>query len=131
MPSLPTGIIEALIHPNYGSLTFDTGLPLTHGLAQIKRIRGPINVDAFGIKFDFFTIPAAFGWTQQVHKDYEVPIAEWAAVYTILSGGTVYGPSQVLTHEGEIYYFDQILPTRIDVWVQVGCTIIPSWCWTL
>jgi hypothetical protein len=131
MPSLPTGIITQLVHPPYGTLTFDTHSALTYGLTSIQRIRGPVNVDAFGISFSFFTIPAAFGWTQQVHKDYEIPICEWVPAYTILSGGTVYGPSEVLTHEGDIYYFDQLLPTRIDVWVQVGCVVIPKWCWTL
>ncbi len=131
MPTLPTGIISGLFHPPYGTLSFDTSLPLTAGVTQIQRIRFPLTVDAFGISFSFFTIPAAFGWSQQVHKDYELAICEFVPVYTILGGSIVYGASQVLNHEGDIYYFDQLLPTRVDVWVQIGCTVIPRWCWTL
>jgi hypothetical protein len=124
MPPSPTTVVGALEHPPYGILTRETLGPLTAGLTTVHRTRGPIGVDAFGVSFDFFTIPAAFGSTQQVHLDYEVPIVEFAPLYTMLDGHQVYGHSQVLTHEGDLYFFDQLLPTQVDVWVQVGCTVI-------
>ena len=127
MPQVPQGVITFLEHPPYGLLSRETLGPLTAGLSTIHRTRGPVGVDAFGISFDFFSVPIAFGRTQQVHLDYEVPIVEFAPLYTMFDGHQVYGPSQVLTHEGDLLFFDQLLPTQIDVWVQVGCTVIVFW----
>lgn len=127
MVQVPSGIISQLPHPPYGFLGRETGFSLAAGVTQIQRIRGPVTVDAFGISFSFFTVPAAFGWKQQVHKDYELVIVEFAPLYTLFDGHSVYGPAQQVTHEGDIYYFDQLLPTRIDVWVQVGCVVTQYW----
>jgi hypothetical protein len=125
MPQIPSGIIGALSHPPYGLLSRETLGPLTAGVTTIVRTRGPINVDAFGMSFSFFTIPAAFGSEQRVHLDYEVPIVEFAPLYTMFDGHTVYGDTVTLFHEGDLLFFDQLFPTQIDVWVQVGCTVIP------
>lgn len=126
MVQVPTGIITALQHPPYGVLSKETGPTLTTGLWQLQRIRGPVNFDAFGISFSFFTVPTRFGYVQRVHKDYEVPIAAWAPLYTIFTGQDVYGPTQYVTHEGDLLYLDQLFPKRVDVWVQVGCTVVVS-----
>jgi len=127
MPQVPSGVIGILEHPPYGVLSRETGFTLTAGVTQIQRIRGPVNVDAFGLSFSFVTIPAKFGRTQQVHLDYELPIVEFAPLYTMFDGHQVYGPSQVLTHEGDLLFLDQLFPTRIDVWVQVGCAVTQFW----
>ena len=123
MVQVPTGIISQLEHPPYGALTRETGPTLTTGLWQIQRIRGPVNFDAFGVSYSFITIPTRFGYSQRVHKDYEVPIVALAPLYTMFDGHDVYGPTQYLTHEGDLIYLDQLLPKRVDVWVQVGCTV--------
>jgi len=127
MPQLPSGVITAVEHPPYGVLTREFAFNLTAGVTQVQRIRGPINVDAFGLSFSFITIPAAFGSTQAIHKDYEPPIVEIAPVYTLFDGHTVYGPSQVLHHDGDLLFLDQLFPTRVDVWVQVGCLVSQFW----
>ena len=127
MVQVPSGVIGLLAHPPYGLLTREVGFTLTAGLTQIQRIRGPVTVDAFGLSFSFFTIPAKFGRTQQVNLDYEVPIVEFAPVYTLFDGNQIQGPSTLLTHEGDILYFDQLLPTHINVWVQVGCVVVQYW----
>jgi len=124
---VPSGIIGLLSHPPYGLLTREIGFTLTAGLTQIQRIRGPVLVDAFGVSFSFFTVPIKFGRTQQVNLDYEVPIVEFAPVYTLFDGNQIQGPPTVLTHEGDILYFDQLLPTHVNVWVQVGCVVVQYW----
>jgi len=127
MPQVPSGVIGVLEHPPYGVLQREFAFNLTAGVTQVQRIRGPINVDAFGLSFSFITIPAKFGFTQQVHKDYEVPIVEMAPLYTMFDGHTVYGPTVTLTHEGDLIFLDQLFPTRVDVWVQVGCLVSQYW----
>lgn len=126
MVQVPTGIITALYHPPYGVLSKETGPTLTTGQWQIQRVRGPVSFDAFGISLSFFTIPTQFGYRQTIHKDYEVPIVVWAPLYTIFTGQDVYGPAQYVYHEGDLLYLDQLFPKRVDVWVQVGCTIVLS-----
>jgi hypothetical protein len=125
MVQVPSGIITALSHPPYGVLTREALGSLTAGVTTIQRVRGPIGVDGFGMSFSFFTVPAAFGSTQQIHLDYEHVIVEFAPVYTMFDTHQVYGPSVQLTHEGDLYWFDQLFPTRIEVFVQVGCVVIP------
>lgn len=124
MVQVPTGIISQLVHPPYGVMSRETGPTLTAGLYQVQRIRGPINFDAFGLSFSFFTIPSEFGYSQKVTKDYEVPIVSFAPLYTLLDGHDVYGPQTDVHHEGDLLYLDQLFPTRVDVWVQVGCTVV-------
>jgi len=127
MVQVPSGIITSLEHPPYGVLSREFAFNLTAGVTQVQRIRGPVNVDAFGLSFSFVTIPAAFGFTQQIHKDYEEPIVEVAPLYTLFDGHTFYGPTQVLHHEGDMLFLDQLFPTRVDVWVQVGCVVAQYW----
>jgi len=127
VPQLPSGVITAVEHPPYGVLTREFAFNLTSGVTQVQRIRGPVNVDAFGLSFSFITVPAAFGYTQRIHKDYEIPIVQVAPLYTLFDGHGLYGPIQELTHEGDIVYLDQLFPTRVDVWVQVGCLVAQYW----
>ena len=127
MVQVPSGIISALAHPPYGVISRETGLTLTHGLWHCQRIRGPVKVDAFGMSFSFVTIPAAFGSTPALHVDYEEPIVWFAPVYTLFDGHDVYGPTTEITHEGDLYFLDQLFPTKVDVFVQVGCTVTQFW----
>jgi hypothetical protein len=123
MAQPPVGIITALFHPPYGVLQRELGPTLTTGVYQIQRARPGTGLDAFGLSFSFITVPAQFGFTDRVHRDYEVPIVQVAPVYTMLDGHEVFGNTVDLVHEGDLLFFDQLLPTRADVWVQVGCTV--------
>jgi len=122
---VPSGIISALAHPPYRLLTRETEPALSTGLYTLQRIRGPVNVDAFGITFSFFTIPAAFGYADRVKRSYEEPICSFAAEYMLLDGSFVLESETVIHHEGELYFFSGLFPNKVYVWVQVGCTVIP------
>ena len=124
MVQVPQGVVQLIAQPPFGILRRETLGPLTAGLSSVQRVRGPIGVDAFGISFSFFTIPAAFGWTDGVVKVYEERILQWAPIYTDLTGHDFVGGIYDLHQEGELLFFPQALPTRIDVSVQVGCTVI-------
>jgi len=100
---------------------------IDHTTANIGRIRGPVNVDAFGISFDFFTIPAAFGYSSGITKRYELTILQFAPLYTDLSGHTFHSQITDVNEEGLYFYFEDLFPTRIDIHVTVGCVVIPYW----
>jgi len=124
MPQVPQGVVQLIAAPPFGILSRETLGPLGPGLSTIHRTRGPIGVDAFGISFSFFTIPAAFGSSIGVVTEYEERIVQWSAVYTDLGGHSFISTPVDVFHEGEYYFFQQALPSSILVDVQVGCTVI-------
>jgi hypothetical protein len=125
MVQVPSGIITGLAHPPYQLLQRETAPALSTGLYTVTRTRGPIGVDAFGITFSFFTVPAAFGHTDTAVLNYEEPICSFAAEYKLLDGGFVLEPETMIHHEGGLYFFSGLFPNKLYVWVQVGCTVIP------
>jgi microsomal dipeptidase-like Zn-dependent dipeptidase len=127
MPSVPQGVVQLFAHPPFGILSRETHASIDHTTANIQRIRGPVNVDAFGISFDFFTIPAAFGWTEGLVKRYENRILQFAPLYTDLAGHTFHSQITDVYEEGLYFYFEDLFPSRIDVYVTVGCVVIPYW----
>jgi hypothetical protein len=131
MVQVPTGIITQLEHPPYGVLQREFHGALSFGLASVQRIRqvGPVqtNVDAFGLTFDFLTVPDGFGYQLGLVKTYEEFIVEFAPVYTMFDGHNVYGPRTQVFSEGSLYYLSDLFPTRVDVYVQVGCVVDLFW----
>jgi len=124
MVQVPQTIIQLATHPPFGVISRETGPTLTTGQYAVTRTRGPVNVDCFGVSFDFFTVPAAFGWTEGITKRYEHRICQWSCRYTDLSGHDVNMPPVDVFEEGLYFYFTDLFPTAIDVHVQVGCAVI-------
>jgi len=120
---VPQGIIQLATHPPFGVLSRETGPTLSTGQYAVKRIRGPVNVDCFGISFSFITIPATFGYDLGIINRYELPIVKWGAQYTDLTGHNVESQLTEVHEEGLYYYFEDLFPTQLDIWVQVACTV--------
>jgi hypothetical protein len=127
MPSIPQGIIQLASHPPFGVLSREVAGTIDHTVLSIQRLRGLTSVDAFGISFDFFTIPAAFGWADGLTKRYENRIIQFAPVFTDLSGHDFLQEPTDVFEEGLYFYFPDLYPTRINVFVTVGCMVIPYW----
>lgn len=133
MPSVQQ-VVNLLAAPPFGIVSRDPGaIVLTAGLTQCQRIRGPIFVDAVGMTFNFITIPAAFGRFAGCATEYERRIVQFAPVYHSLStltdpgGHDFYANFTDVYHEGEYYFFPQLLPSRVDCYVTVGCTVSIDW----
>ncbi len=125
--SVVTGLIQLASHPPLGTISRETHSSIDHTTTSIQRIRGLTNVDAFGISFDFFTIPAAFGWSDGLVKRYENRILQFAPLFTDLSGHNFHQPPIDVFEEGLYWFFPDLFPTRIDVSVTVGCVVVPYW----
>jgi len=133
VPSLQQ-VVNLLAAPPFGIVSRDPGaLVLVAGLTSCYRIRGPINVDAVGISFHFTTIPAAFGRKVGLVNEYEERILHFAPVYHSLSsaadpgGHDFYAGFTDVYHEGEYYFFPQLLPSRVDCFVTTGCVVTIDW----
>lgn len=133
MPTIQQ-VVNLIAAPPFGIVTRDPGaFTLSTGQYALTRPTGPINVDAVGIAFSFFTIPVEFGWREGINREYDLKICEFAPLYHSLSsiadpgGHDFYAGTTEIHHEGEYYFFPQLLPTRVDVWVQVGCTVVVDW----
>jgi hypothetical protein len=123
MPGTTVPVVQLIAAPPFGILTRDTGPTLAAGQYTVKRIRGLVNVDAFGISFSFITIPAAFGWTEGLTREYEDRIVQWAPLYTDLAAHDFYASIVDVHQEGLIYFFPQAFPTQLDIFVTVGCVV--------
>jgi hypothetical protein len=129
MVQVPTGVISEFAHPPWGVLTQElVGTFTSSGnVHTLTRVRGPINVDAFGISWSVFTAPAAAGRKTRVVTVYEDDFLWLGVRYTNLSGNDFYG--QVLeVHEDGLYFlWDQPIPTSIDIWVFPNFAVTMSW----
>lgn len=125
--SVATGVIQLASHPPIGVISRETHSSIDSTTLNIQRIRGPVNVDAFGISFDFFTIPAEFGWANGITKRYENRILQFSPLFTDLSGHNFHQEPTDVYEEGLYWYFPDLFPTQIDVFVTVGCVVIPYW----
>jgi hypothetical protein len=119
-------LIQLALHPPYGLCSLETGPTLTTGQYAVKRIRGPINVDCFGIVFHFITIPAPFGYTLGIANRYEERIVQWALKFTDAFGHDSFTQPVDVFEEGIYQWFPEMFPTEIEVFVQVGCTVTVS-----
>ena len=133
MPSLQQ-VVNLLAAPPFGIVSRDPGaFVLYAGVTQIQRLRGPIFVDAVGLSFSFVTIPAEFGRFSGIVTEYERRIVQFAPLYhsnsTLIDPGghDFYASFTDVYHEGEYYFFPQLLPTRVDVYVTVGCVVAVDW----
>jgi len=124
MVQVPSGVIQLFSHPPFGVITRETGPTLTSGQYAVTRVRGPAQVDAFGVSFSFLSVPTAFGWREGIMKNYDDKICEWSARFTDLAGHDFNQPPVEVHQEGLYYFFGDLFPTAIDIWVQVDCTVL-------
>jgi len=129
MPQLPTGIIGEFAHPPWGVIqreligTYGPG-PVT---ASLQRVRGPINVDAFGIAWSVFAVPAQAGRRVRVVTEYEDNFMQYGVLYTDLTGHSFYGELADVSLDGQYVLFQQPLPTSVDIWIFPGFSVTLYW----
>src|SRR5690242_17668138 len=89
--STPVSIIQQFLHPPVG-LTRLEALPANpySGLNGLQRIRGPVNVDAFGIRWLITAFPPGYGVTPAAGDNkFDRPVIDIAVRHQLLSGEVV------------------------------------------
>lgn len=129
MVQLPTGVISEFAHPPWGVLSRSLIGTIGPGptLQTLQRIRGPINVDAFGIAWSVFTAPAAAGRRTRVVTQYEDTFLQIGVRYTDLGGHDFFGEVIDVNEDGKYFLWAQPIPTAIDCWVFPGFSVTMFW----
>lgn len=129
MSTVITGVISEFAHPPWGQLHRELGSLVGPGptTAVLKRIRGPINVDAFGMSWSLFTVPSGYGHAVGVVDNYYDMLAQFGVLFTDLSGHDFYGQMIDVRQDGLYVLFDQQLPTQVDLWVAPGVVLQHYW----
>lgn len=128
MPSI-TGVINEFAHPPWGSLSRELiGTFTSSGNPHVlQRIRGPVNVDAFGITWSVTTVPAQAGRQSRLSTDFEDPFLQLGVRYTDLGGHDFYGQLFNQTVDGQYFLWDQPIPTAVDLWVFPNFGVTMYW----
>lgn len=127
MPQLPTSVIEQFLHPPLGVLVREIIPGLAAGSGSLTRPRGPVPVDAFGMTFDFITVPAGLGFVVGNFNEYFDRILQLSVVHTLLDGHSVVSESFDLHQDAQPIVFEQALPTRVDYFIAPGVSVQFFW----
>lgn len=125
MPSI-TSVISEFAHPPWGSLERETpGTIIGPGpiSGSLTRVRGPLQVDAFGLSWDIITAAPHVGTQAGVVVKYQVPFLKLGARYTDFAHHDMYGELLDIDQEGLYWLWAQPAPTAIDYFVYSGFTI--------
>jgi len=125
----PIGVIQEFAHPPWGILsreligTFGPG-PV---LASLTRIRGAVNVDAYGLAWSVSTAPAGAGRRVRAVTTYEDQFLQIAVLYTELLGNTFFGEVQNVQIDGQYFMWQQPTPTAVDIWIFPNFSVTLYW----
>jgi hypothetical protein len=124
-----TGVINEFAHPPWGSLSRELIATLTFAGNNhvLQRVRGPINVDAFGIAWSVTTAPAGAGRQTRLVTNYEDAFMQLGVRYTDLGGHDFYGELFDQHVDGQYFLWNQPIPTAIDVWIFPNFAVTMYW----
>jgi len=97
------------------------------GSGSLTRPAGPIGVDAFGITWDFFTVPAGFGSTPGNPTQFENRMLQLGVVHQDLGTHQYYSEFHDFTVEGIYLMFSLIAPVRVDYTIAPGVEVSFFW----
>jgi hypothetical protein len=93
----------------------------------LDRPSGPVGVDAFGITWDFFTVPAGFGSTPGNPVRYENTMLQLGVVHKDLGTHEYYSEYHSFDAEGIYLTFALLAPVRIDYTIAPGVAVSFFW----
>lgn len=123
----PTGVIEQFLHPPLAVMTRELIVGLRTGSGTLTRPRGPVAVDAFGITFDFITVPAGFGSTPGNFLEWEPRMLQLSVVHTLLDGHSVISENFDLHQDAEPILWSLALPTSVLFDIAPGVEVQFFW----
>ena len=128
--SLVFPIADALFHPPYGSMRRELIAGTFSGGGDLQRATGAVapfnNVNAYGLRVSFFTIPAGFGYVVGSPNVYYDRIVQLTAVYEDAVGNADTLES-VDIHYERFWLWAEPGPLRIHYEVLPGCVVAFQW----
>jgi len=131
MPGAQVSIIQQFLHPPVGLLVRELipGGPFS-GLNGFQRIRGPVNVDAFGIRWLILSAPAGYGVTPTAGQNlFDRTVMNLAVRHRLLDGEIVVTEETFERSATGQTLFGESFPYIIDMFGAPG-VIYSAW-WLL
>lgn len=128
--SLQFPIVSELLHPPFGALRRELTGFLSSGSGDLDRNTGAIppfnHVNAYGIRWVFFTVPAGFGYTLGSPKVYEQRMIQLSVRYTDAVGNDadleVYD-----AHAEGMFFWKEAGPLLIHYEIVPGVSVQFEW----
>lgn len=127
MPQVTLPVSSVLPYLNIVTLVRETIVGGLTGTGSLTRPAGPIGVDAFGISWDFFTVPAGYGSIPGTPLRYEDRMIQIGVVHADLGGHTYYSEYHDFDVEGIYLVFQQLAPVRVDYTIAPGVVVAAFW----
>jgi hypothetical protein len=120
-------VIEQFLHPPLGVLTREIIPGLASGSGVLTRPRGPVPVDAFGVTFTFFTVPAGYGYQLGNIREYDVRMLQLSVVHTLLDGHSIVSENFNVNSDNLPILWAVALPTQIQYYIAPGVQVQFWW----
>ena len=131
MPQIPVPIVDVLFHPPLGLLSRELIVGLISGPTDLTRNTGQLapfdNVNAYGLSWSFFTVPAGFGSSPGFPIIYEERMVQASTVHTDFAGHDLLSEFHSFYSEGIYWLWENPGPTRVHVEVAPGLSIQAYW----
>lgn len=104
------------------------GNPYSAGVHLLDRVRGPINLDAYGIYWQAHLVPSGIGQTMGRNvTTFEQPIAQLLQVKMDILSVVQNGPMLPIVQDEGIMMFDEFPILRVSAWIETGCELNFWW----
>lgn len=124
-------ILEQILHPPLGLLQRELISGLFSGAGDLTRpapLPGPFNhVNAYGLSWTFFTIPAGFGSTPGTPILYEERMLQLSTIHTDLGGHDLISEWHAFFSDGVYWLWENPGPTRVHYEIAPGVQVTFFW----
>lgn len=126
----PSSVIDFFLHPKFGFITSSTSSPstITNPLTGFNTLAASVGLSSsFGITWAVNTPPPAAGWDNGIIRDWEDRLFQLVVFHTLASGQTV-ATQQFETHaDSGILFWENQLPTSVQIEIFPNFSIDFSW----
>lgn len=130
MPQVSTPIIDALLHPPLGLLSFALiGNQLGQSTHTYNPPQGPLAF-TYGLQWSIVAVDPGIGFQIGAIEVYYDPIIQVLAHYHTFDGTLVIGEWHWFYSEGDLWFWEAPLPTDIEVYVPPGFELSLAWLQT-
>lgn len=125
--SIAVPVLDAITHPPLGVLQRELIPGIGSGSHDLTRPGGPLNVNAYGLTWDAFTVPITWGRTLGNPDVFENRLLQASTVHTGIDSHDLVSEYHDFYAEGIYWLWENPFPTRVHVEINVGITLVLFW----
>ena len=126
-PSVELPVVNTLVSPPIALLRREVIPGTFTGAGDLTRPSGPLNVDAFGISWDFFSVPAPFGYELGNPILYDNRMLQLSIIHTSTDAHEFISEYHAFNAEGIYLTWANPFPTRVHYEIIPGVVMVFFW----